>query len=164
MEAVHRHRSPIIASITLILSYLAYLFNRACHALMMMSCSDDLGNVIMRFTESLFRLFVWLSAFVSCCLEDSAILNEIFSLFSSQLSQRTEFPAPQRSRCSICSVGLFDGLSGGSNEVQALMKVYYGHGNKPPKLEVERYRGANLHFFTLKCGKRDCGEEFLKCF
>lgn len=38
-------------------------------------------------------------------------------------------------------------VRGIQREAQALMKLYCGHGNKPPTPEVERYRGASLHFF-----------------
>lgn len=59
---------------------------------MLMSWSDDLGNVIMRFTGGLFCLFVWFGPFVSCYLEDFDILNEIFCLFSSRPSQKNIIP------------------------------------------------------------------------
>lgn len=114
------------------------------------SWSDDLKDVIMHFTERLLFvfLFVWLLACfcfllfgIFCHLKWDSLF-----VFIPPLAKNT-IPTLKRLRCYACSVGLLDGLSEGSKlEARAFIKVYYGHGNNPPNLKLEQYRGTNLHF------------------
>lgn len=110
------------------------------------SRSDDLKDVIMYFTERLLLVclsgcFCFLLFGVFCHFK----WDFLFVLIPPPA--KNTIPTLKRLRCYACSVGLLDGLSEGSKrEAQAFIKVYYGHGNNPPNLKVEQYRGTSLHF------------------